>query len=176
MIVSQRVRIKLAAKSSDMQAKFHFPHRLSLTFRPDIYLTIALCLATVFACENKKAEDQVDAPQETEKVSALRKQVIAVHDEAMPLMTEIYQSKNRLKDKLNTEKPSPDQKKQIEDVMARLDSANQDMRVWMREFSEVKTSGVTEDEAVANLKKELDKITKVKNDMVSSAAAARAIE
>jgi hypothetical protein len=176
MIVSQRVRIKLAAKSSDMQAKFHSTRSRTLILRPTIYLIIAMCLISLFACENKKAEDEGDAPQETEKVSALRKEVIAIHDEAMPLMTEIYQSKNRLKDKLNADKASPEEKKQIEDVMSRLDSANQGMRVWMREFSDVKTTGISEDEALANLRKELDKITKVKNDMVSSAAAARAIE
>jgi hypothetical protein len=159
-----------------MQANFQSTQSRTLITRPTIYLIFAICLTSVFACENKKAEVEGDAPQETEKVSALRKEVIAVHDEAMPLMTEIYQSKNRLKDKLNAGKPSAEQKKQIEDVMSRLDSANQGMRVWMREFSDVKTTGIGEDEALANLRKELDKITKVKNDMVSSAAAARAIE
>ena len=149
---------------------------LRLDFRSR-HLFFVICLLTGVGCGSKKAEEKVDAPKETEKVSALRKEVIAVHDEAMPLMTEIYQSKNRLKEKLNSDDTaSPEQKQRIEGMIARLDSANQGMRVWMRKFSDVKTTGVPEDEALANLKKELDKITRVKEDMVSSAGAARAIE
>lgn len=175
MIVSQRVRIKLAAKSTYMQDTLQCPPCRSFKLRPCLVL-ITLCLITAFGCDNKKVVDEADAPQETEKVGALRKQVIAVHDEAMPLMTEIYQSKNRLKEKLNSGKPSSDEKKNIEAVMSKLDSANQAMRVWMREFSDVKTTGISEDEAIANLQQELDKITKVKNDMVNAAASAKAIE
>jgi hypothetical protein len=127
------------------------------------------------SCQKKEANER-EAPAETEKVASLRKQVMTVHDEAMPLMTDIYQLKNKLKERLQDHSLSTERRKEFDQIIAVLDSADQGMRVWMREFSDVKTTDVPEEEAMSSLRKELEKITAVKKMMVESVAAARSAE
>jgi hypothetical protein len=136
------------------------------------WLLIFVGLATQTGCDRK----QTNEPQETKKVRALRKEVVKVHDEVMPLLTDIYQLKINLREKLSSEKPDAAKRRTVEEILIKLDSADRGMRVWMREFSKVKTEGIPEDEALEKLRDEMKKITKVKNDMIESVQAAKAVD
>ena len=150
---------------------------LHSVWSPAAFIIIILTLIFTGCGHKQKEDDQSQEPAETEKVAAYRKEVIAVHDEAMVLMTDIYQIKNKLKEKLQAgDTTSINNRTEIEAGIARLDSASRGMRVWMREFGDVRTTGVSEEEALSNLKAEMDKITKVKHSMTESVAAAKALQ
>ncbi len=168
MIVSQSVRSKLATKLKRMNRQLKPSRSIRITARTLALLVFSITM--LGACQKKQADDEsLGTPAESEKVTALRNDVIAVHDEVMPLMSTIYTLKNSLKENLNTRPElSAVHKKQIEETIASLDSADRGMRVWMREFSKLETSGMPEDEAIAALESEMKKITKVKDDMLSS--------
>jgi hypothetical protein len=140
------------------------------------WLLIFVGLATQTGCDRKQPLEEGNEPQETKKVRALRKEVVKVHDEVMPLLTDIYQLKINLREKLSSEKPDAAKRRTVEEILVKLDSADRGMRVWMREFSKVKTEGIPEDEALEKLRDEMKKITKVKNDMIESVQAAKAVD
>ena len=141
--------------------------------------SLVLLLVSAFAlgaCSKRPSADEEVAPEETEKVANLRKEVIVVHDEVMPLMTDIYQLKTKLKEKLAGGNISVEDKPRIDAILLELDSADRGMRDWMRSFSKVTTVGVPESDALHTLNEELTKIKKVKQDMIESVNAAKAFE
>jgi hypothetical protein len=126
------------------------------------------------ACQPSK--EQEAEHEESAKVEEARQQVITVHDEAMPLMSDIYQLKKSLKNqRKDSASLTPSRTQALEDVLLRLDSADKGMRIWMREFSNVKTTDVDEDEALRNLDLEMTKIKKVRESMFSAVEDARKI-
>jgi hypothetical protein len=59
-----------------------------------------------------------------------------VHDEVMPKLNDIYTLKEALKDKIaNTPSMADAKKKEIEQTIVQLDSAGENMMVWMRAFN-----------------------------------------
>ena len=148
--------------------------RLSTTFRGAAVLIA--CLAGLLSCEKKTAADDSTGPVESEKVQALRKEVIAVHDEVMPLMTDIYQLKTKLKEKASGGNLDREARSQVDSLLVQLDSADRGMREWMRAFSKINTAGVPETDALNTLNAELQKIKKVKEDMIRSVEAAKAAQ
>jgi hypothetical protein len=98
----------------------------------------------------------------------LKREVLDVHDIAMPLMVDIYEAKRSLKEKATSPGLSTEQRSNMEKLIAELDVADKGMRVWMREFSNVKTTGVDEEQAIKSLNVEMEKIKKVKTDMEQS--------
>jgi hypothetical protein len=144
---------------------------------PMAFIIIIQTLIFTGCGQRQKEDGQSKEPTETENVAAYRKEVIAVHDDAMNLMSDIYQLKNQLKEKLQAgDALSNEDRTEVEVAIARLDSASQGMRVWMREFGDARTTGVSEEEALSNLKAEMEKITKVKYNMTESVAAAKALQ
>jgi chromosome segregation ATPase len=126
----------------------------------------------LWSCQAK--QEKTDEPEQSTKVEEFREKVIDVHNEAMPLMTDIYQLKSNLKTQLADSTALKDERKQqLKDVIARLDSADKGMKVWMREFSSLETGGMSDEEAMKLLETEMTKIYKVKEDMFSSVAAAK---
>jgi hypothetical protein len=153
-------------------------NRKSVCFGYRVMLFVLLMTLVFPGCKpNDSADESAGEPEETEKVAALRKEVLTIHDEVMPLMTDIYQLKNKLREKIKSGTAlSGEEKKRFESAILDLDSADRGMRIWMREFSEVQTTGIPEADAISNLNLELKKITKVKEDMVTSVEAAKALE
>ena len=137
---------------------------------------VAVLAISIISCD-KKAESEESAAEETEKVAEARQQVIAIHDEAMPLMSDLYSHKKIIRARIAaTPALSAEKKTEADALLQKLDSADQSMRVWMRKFSEVKTTDVSEDEALANLKAEGEKISKVKDQMNAAVKAADTFE
>jgi len=97
--------------------------------------------------------------------AALSDEVMKVHDEVMPKLDDIYQLKEKLKNKL-AEAPTlaADKKQQIEATIAKLDSASESMMVWMRKFDPTIDTLTTEKKR-EYLENEMEKIKKVREDI-----------
>jgi regulator of replication initiation timing len=93
---------------------------------------------------------------------ALYDQVMAVHDEVMPKTGEIYQLKKELQEKVAK---SPDlaveKKKQLDQIITELDSADHLMMDWMHKFDPLPDS-VNQEAAREYLENEMEKIKKVR--------------
>jgi len=107
---------------------------------------------------------------------ALYDEVMKVHDEVMPKMNEVYKLKEQLKKQISD---APDmvaeKKKKIESMIIQLDSASEEMMVWMRNFNPLPDSlGV--DSAREYLEKEKVKVNQVKEVMLNAIEEAKAID
>jgi hypothetical protein len=139
-------------------------------------VVMLVLLLFIFGCQ-QKTEEREDVAEETAQVAAYKKEVLAIHDEVMPLMTDIYKMKKQIREKVaDSISIGSDKLVELKGIYADLDSADLGMRVWMRKFSQVKTTGVSEQEALSNLKIEMETITTVKKKMLESVAAAKQIE
>lgn len=160
MIVSQPVSV--GYNRNITFDKFH-SMRLSLT-------TLAFSSILVMASCSKKNEEQqptVDSPN-----LALYDSVMSVHDEVMPKMGSLYMQKRRLTAKLDS--VSADQKVILENTIQQLDSAMTGMNVWMRGFHEP-DSTIDAEAGRAYLQREMDKVQKVKADMLTALEKASAL-
>jgi hypothetical protein len=133
-----------------------------------------LCFAVVFlivagACQQKSSEHHHD-PDEKIQASpnqALYEEVMAIHNEVMPRMNDLYKRKNALKKQLDTSGLSEGEKNEIAEKIARIDSANEGMMVWMRQFNPIPDS-LGEDKARQYLESEMVKVKKVKDDILAA--------
>ncbi len=104
---------------------------------------------------------------------ALYDEVMKVHDEVMPKMNDIYKLKEELKNKIANEQAlTEEQKKEIESTIVQLDSASESMMVWMREFNPVPDS-VGEEKAREYLENEMERVKKVKENILEAMATAK---
>ena len=95
--------------------------------------------------------------------SALEAEVMAIHDEVMPKMGDMHLAKKGLRKILAATKDSTVQAEIISMINA-LESADEGMMQWMADWKVPNQ----EPEKTDYLNKEKEKITKVKNDMLSS--------
>ena len=96
---------------------------------------------------------------------ALYNEVMKVHDEVMPKMNEIYALQEELKNQIaNTPEMVEEKKQEIEAAIAKLDSANEGMMVWMRNFNPLADS-LGEEQAREYLENEMEKVKKVREDI-----------
>jgi hypothetical protein len=140
-------------------------------------LSSLLLLVLLYACGQKSHEhghehEHAHDAADTSANAKLYSDVMAIHDEVMPKMGDIYTLKEGLKKKLedNTE---GDKKSEIESTITKLDEADKAMRVWMREF---KPEDIT-DEAKKReyLDNEMEKVKKVREDMLAAIEQAKAL-
>ena len=97
-----------------------------------------------------------------------------VHDEVMPKLDNIYQLKEKLKNKIaETPALAAEKKQQIEASIAKLDSASEGMMVWMRQFDPMADSLTTEKKR-EYLENEMEKIKKVREDVNEALTAGEA--
>lgn len=100
--------------------------------------------------------------------------VMDIHNEVMPKMDELYKAKVKLTTRLNeTPAPPESEKQDIQKKIAQLDSANENMMVWMREFDPIPDS-VGEEKARAYLENELKKVTEIREQVSQALASAQA--
>jgi hypothetical protein len=97
----------------------------------------------------------------------LYEQVMAVHDEVMPKMDDLYKLKRELQQLQSDSKAVPaDQRKALEDAIINIDSASEGMMVWMREFDPPK--GIAEADLRKYLEDQMEKVKKVKEDILEA--------
>jgi len=136
------------------------------------FVIFALCVITL-SCGQKSHEHDDhqhgdgDAVEESGN-QALYDEVMKVHDEVMPKMDDIYKMKEELKNQIaNTPDMVEDRKKEIEAAISKLDSASEGMMVWMRNFNPLPDS-LGEEQAKEYLENEMEKVKKVKDDVLES--------
>ncbi len=125
------------------------------------YLTIVLSLLLVFtiSCKNDSKEQGLQM-----------KEVMAIHDEVMPKMSEISKLVATLKAKAD----STENSKAYKDAMKDLQDAHKEMMDWMTGFGnrfnsdEILNGASLNPEKMKWLKEEEKKIKKVKKDIIKS--------
>lgn len=131
---------------------------------PTITLVCAL-LMVASACNQKKDDHHhTDDEVSSSGNEALYDEVMAVHDEVMPKMNDLHKAKTSLQTRLELPGVADDEKQEIQQKIARIDSASESMMVWMRQFQPVSESA-GEDSARAYLEKELVKVKKVRENI-----------
>ncbi|HYG01365.1 MAG TPA: hypothetical protein VD927_02920 [Chryseosolibacter sp.] len=129
----------------------------------------------LISCKDKPAEvtDAANNPTEPDAVELsenqiLYNEVMKIHDEVMPKMNDIHKKKTELKNMLkdNADLPAAE-KTSIEQRIARLDSANESMMIWMREFEPIPDS-MGEEKAKAYLEGEMEKVKKVRERILKA--------
>jgi hypothetical protein len=116
--------------------------------------------------EHHNQEDK--SPNQT-----LYDEVMDVHDEVMPKMDDIYKLKEKLKKQL-ADAPTmvEEKKKDLEKTILELDSASEEMMVWMRNFNPIPDS-LGEEKARKYLEEQKVKVKKVKDDMLKAIEEAK---
>ena len=106
--------------------------------------------------------------QKTQDNQALYDEVMKVHDEVMPKMDDIYKLKQELKKQIaDSSNLAIEKRKTIEATILKLDSASENMMVWMRNFNPLPDS-LGEEKARAYLEDQQEKIKKVKEEMLEA--------
>lgn len=119
------------------------------------------------ACGGNTTHDHHAKPQGNE---ALYQEVMAVHDEVMPKMDEIY----KLKEALRKQMTNPAEQPEIQTTITNLDSASALMFTWMNQFNPPADSEGVE-KAKAYLEEEKKKIEQVRDAMIQSIDEAKAV-
>ncbi|MEM9546056.1 MAG: hypothetical protein AAGA77_08785 [Bacteroidota bacterium] len=101
--------------------------------------------------------------------SALEVEVIAIHDEVMPKMGDMYKARKELR-AIMEKTADESEKSVIIKLINDLVNADEGMMTWMHEWKVPNK----EPEKTDYLLKEKERITKVKNDMLSSLENANA--
>jgi hypothetical protein len=104
---------------------------------------------------------------EQKSTEALYNEVMAIHDEVMPKMNDLYQAKTGLSTRLKDPELSENEKQEIQVKIATIDSASESMMAWMRQFQPVSDTG-DDEKAQAYLKRELEKVKKVREDILQA--------
>lgn len=104
---------------------------------------------------------------------ALYNEVMDIHDEVMPKMEDLYKLKKKMQEEIgNTSNLAEERKKELEGLIAKLDSANMSMMDWMHEFNPLPDSADQED-AREYLENEMERVKKVREKMLESIEAAK---
>lgn len=125
-----------------------------------------------WSCKEKSNEHEghdhqheaTDAVEVSEN-QVLYNEVMKIHDEVMPKMQDIYNRKQAIKEKLKT--ATAEQQKALELQIAKLDSAENGMMVWMREFNPIPDSA-GEEKAREYLEGEIEKVKEMREDVLNA--------
>ena len=103
-------------------------------------------------------------------------EVLDMHDVAMPKIGEVMSLKKKILEKAETASDST-LLKELRSIAGDLDAAQQGMMVWMREWGQISMPHVngetSEEEQIAFFKSEMEKVTKVRDDIFNSIDAAK---
>lgn len=136
-------------------------------------LLIILSLAGMIgmSCKRKTADVQTNGNAASADLQNFENEIMKVHDEVMPKMTNINKLSTQLRDiKSRTGKTPEGQPVAIEgldETLQALREAEQGMMDWMKNYSEIKAS-LTEENLKKFYEKELQKIMSVKDNMLNS--------
>ena len=142
-------------------------------------LKLLLVLMIIWTGCGKKADDQANHHSEVTESGgneALYQEVMKIHDEAMMKMNDIYTLKQSLNSKLaDSAKIDEGKKIEIKATIGKLDSASEDMMVWMRAFSPIPDS-LGEEKAREYLETEMEKVKRVREDIIEALEKGNALK
>lgn len=131
----------------------------------------ALFFISAMACKQAATEESTTEQIPADNLAAIEAQVMAIHDEVMPKMQDITKMLATLRSYKEGASETPEGKivypRGLDDVMGELKLAEQGMWDWMKAYSDTKAE-LPADQLESFYKKELESVTKVKNDMLSS--------
>lgn len=143
-------------------------------------ILLGLFFLAIAGC-SKKADDhahhhEAETTVATDPNKPLYDSVMAVHDEVMPKMDEMFRLTEALKDKIAKTPTMPDnEKRAIDAAIDSLEQAGDGMMVWMRQFKPAMDTADREG-AREYLNQEMVKVTKVKTDILTSIERARSLQ
>jgi hypothetical protein len=109
---------------------------------------------------------------QTSENQKLYNEVMKVHDEVMPKMNDIHKLKMAIKERIEkNQNLSKVERMKLDAMYAKLDSANDGMMVWMREFRPLPDS-VGEEKAKKYLENEMERVNAVRKRMLDAIEAA----
>ena len=124
------------------------------------YLSIIALVAVVFSCSSpQKKTEEAQEP-------TLKEKVMMVHDEVMPKMGELRKTQKELLVLVDSSAADSVVAAKYQELAREIEVANESMMNWMRNF-EPDFAG-TPEEVEEYLQGELEKIEKVKSDMLKS--------
>lgn len=116
-----------------------------------------------------------EAPNEEEQ---LRKEVMEIHDRAMGRMSEIRRLSTQLNDSIENTGVNPMYQEEAINAyrnrLKELKDADDAMRQWMRQFKQ-DGAGMSEEEQLAYLRKEKQRMQEVEQEMNEAISAAREV-
>jgi hypothetical protein len=127
------------------------------------YLFVGLILLAGCGKSGQQAHhDQEEESPINNPNQALYDQVMDIHDDVMPKSDEIYELKKEIKDKITSANNlAPDKKKQLEQIISELDSADHSMMDWMHKFKPLPDSA-NQEKAREYLENEMERIKNVR--------------
>lgn len=133
---------------------------------------LVVLIIVAFGCKEKSHEHEghdatASDVTETSGNQELYNEVMKVHDEVMPKMNDVHRLKQEMKEKLDSQNLDQAEKIKIQGMIARLDSANEGMMIWMRQFSPLPDS-LGEEKAREYLEDEMEKVKKVREDILQA--------
>lgn len=134
----------------------------------NVFVLLLLALASCQPKSDGRAGEEAIATEENE---VLVKEAWRIHDEVMPKMSSLYKLKGQLKEKLGNPGLSEEEKKGMENTILQLDSAYDGMMDWMHNF-EPEEYTESDENAREYLENEIEKINKVKQDILNAIARA----
>jgi hypothetical protein len=146
----------------------------------NIVLLLAVSSALFLsACQQKSEHDGHEAHDahaqdktETSANEKLYNEVMKVHDEVMPKMNDIHKLKMSIRERIEkNQNLSKAERLKLDAMYAKLDSANDGMMIWMREFRPLPDS-VGEEKAKKYLENEIERVNNVRQKMLDAIEAA----
>ncbi len=140
-----------------------------------LHLLFIVCAFSIGCKEKSNDHDGHDVASDAVESSpneALYNEVMKIHDEVMPKMNDIYKYQQELKEKIKSPDISEQQRKEFTALLNRLDSAGEGMMVWMRQFNPIPDS-VGEEKARIYLEGEMEKVKRVREDIVQALEQAK---
>lgn len=125
-------------------------------------LSVGLFISLTSCNKSGKHEHAEENAPSGNPNQALYDQVMDIHDEVMPKTDEIYKLKKELQDKIaKTPDMVANKKKEVDQIIHELDSANHSMMDWMHKFNPLPDSA-NQEKAREYLENEMEKIKKVR--------------
>ena len=142
------------------------------------FLLTLMIFGTLSACGNSAA-DQAAKEREAENIKAEEQkwdQVMTIHDEVMPLMSDINKAVKTLKENIS-EETTEEQKEQIISTIGKLEAADEGMFSWMANVRQIEPlrDSMNHQEIMDYLEKEMVAVTKVKVDILTSLEQGQAL-
>jgi hypothetical protein len=137
-----------------------------------------ISIISLSGCGNKSNEHEghdahAQDKTETSPNQVLYNEVMKIHDEVMPKMDDIHRLKMSIREKIEKNPNLPQTERiKLDAMYAKLDSANDGMMVWMRQFRPLPDS-VGEEKAKAYLENEMERVKKVRERMLTAIQSAQ---
>ena len=132
-----------------------------------LHLLFVLLAGVFFGCSQKRDTTASD-PVDDESNQALYEQVMEIHDEVMPKMDDMYKRKKELQDRIASTPDMPEAEKlALEQTIQQLDSANNSMMVWMRQFNPP-TDSANQEALREYLESQLEMVKKMREDVLEA--------